>query len=501
MIAKNKIYILNPAYFLRNDVHRAVIGTFDFPDMPNGMYEKNALHIIHPITATMLSFFDGTRTLGQCVQEISNYFGIKSEETEAFISRYINNNEPLCIKYGEDYIVLPIYTIIESGVYVRPELYRVGDFNIDGEVDLKSQRLYKPVKAIIEMNFKCYTDCKYCYADRNNIKSKQIISPDRLISLIREIKNLGIPSIEVNGGEVLLHSQIDQILKVMSECGYHPFISTKIPLNDNKLSLLKLLGFRHIQISLDSINETTLIEHLNVKEGYFAKISHTMELLDEMGFAWQVNTVITKWNSSIEEEVKPLLVYLSKFKNLRSIKFTPMGFPMYKENVVFEQMRASVEDIAKIEQFVNEFNENNGNIDLIFQKPNCKSDYFPKPQLENFNSRSICSANQKGFVVLPNGEVTICEELYWNPHFIIGDIKEQSIMEIWNSERAVNLFYLNQKDIELDSICAICNNFVQCRHFKGVCWKMVIMAYGNDKWSYPDPACPKSPKPNIAFYY
>lgn len=141
MIDKNKIYILNPAYFLRNDVHRAVIGTFDFPDMPNGMYEKNALHIIHPITATMLSFFDGTRTLGQCVQEISIYFGIKSEETEAFISRYINNNEPLCIKYGEDYIVLPIYTIIESGVYVRPELYRVGDFNIDGEVDLKSQRL------------------------------------------------------------------------------------------------------------------------------------------------------------------------------------------------------------------------------------------------------------------------------------------------------------------------------------------------------------------------
>ena len=74
-------------------------------------------------------------------------------------------------------------------------------------------------------------------------------------------------------------------------------------------------------------------------------------------------------------------------------------------------------------------------------------------------------------------------------------------MEIWNSERAVNLFYLNQKDIELDSRCAICNNFVQCRHFKGVCWKMVIMAYGNDKWNYPDPACPKSPNPNIEFYY
>ena len=92
MIDKNNIYILNPAYYLRNDIHRAVIGTFDFPEMPDGMYEKNALHIIHPFTATMLSFFDGTRTLGQCVLEISNHFCIALEEAEAFICRYINNN-------------------------------------------------------------------------------------------------------------------------------------------------------------------------------------------------------------------------------------------------------------------------------------------------------------------------------------------------------------------------------------------------------------------------
>lgn len=67
MIDKDKKYILNPAYFLRNYIHRAVIGSSDFPDMPDGMYEKNSLHIIHPFTAIMLSFFDGTRTLYQCM--------------------------------------------------------------------------------------------------------------------------------------------------------------------------------------------------------------------------------------------------------------------------------------------------------------------------------------------------------------------------------------------------------------------------------------------------
>jgi hypothetical protein len=74
-------------------------------------------------------------------------------------------------------------------------------------------------------------------------------------------------------------------------------------------------------------------------------------------------------------------------------------------------------------------------------------------------------------------------------------------MEIWKSEKAMSLFYLSQNDINNESVCAKCNNFINCRHFKGVCWKMVIMAYGGNKWDYPDPSCPMSPKPGIEFYY
>ena len=500
MIDKTKKYILNPAYFLRNDIRRAIIGTFDFPEMPDGMYEKNSLHIIHPFTATMLSFFDGTRTLEQCVYDISSFFGLSLEETENVVSRYINNNDPLCIKYGEDYIVLPIFTIIEAGNYERTESYQISDFEIDGEVDLHSVRLYKPVKVIVEMNFRCYTDCTYCYADRNNIKAKQTLSPDKLIAFIHEMKDLNIPSLEINGGEVLLHPQIEKILSAMSECGYHPFISTKIPLTAEKLSLLKSLGFKNIQISLDSINEDTLIKHLNVKKGYFDKISKTMELLDEMEFEWQINTVITKYNSSIDNEIAPLLKYLSRFNNLKSIKFNPMGFPMYKDKSLFNELRASLNDLHDIEDYINNVGTYN-KIELIFARPDCKGDYSTKSKSQRFNSRSICSANQKGFVVLPNGEVTICEELYWNPHYIIGNILQQTILNIWTSEKARNLFYMSQKDFTQESNCKTCKNLTQCRHTKGVCWKMVIMAYGQDKWDYPDPSCPISPDPNVEFYY
>lgn len=143
------------------------------------------------------------------------------------------------------------------------------------------------------------------------------------------------------------------------------------PLNKEKLSLLRSLGFKHIQISLDSINEDTLIEHLNVTKGYLDKITNTMELLDEMNFEWQVNTVITKWNSSIKNEIKPLLNYLLKFKNLKSIKFSPMGFPMYVNESTFNEMRTNIDKISEIEKFLH----NKNRIDLIFARSNCKTDY------------------------------------------------------------------------------------------------------------------------------
>lgn len=44
---------------------------------------------------------------------------------------------------------------------------------------------------------------------------------------------------------------------------------------------------------------------------------------------------------------------------------------------------------------------------------------------------------------MPDGKVTICEELYWHPHFIIGDLKKQTLKEIWNSQKAKDIFILN----------------------------------------------------------
>lgn len=75
----------------------------------------------------------------------------------------------------------------------------------------------------------------------------------------------------------------------------------------------------------------------------------------------------------------------------------------------------------------------------------------------------------------------------------MGDLNLNTMKEIWNSTKAHSLFYLKQSEISDDSPCRECTDFNKCRSYKHVCWRDVILAYGKNKWYYPDPFCPRAP--------
>lgn len=90
--------------------------------------------------------------------------------------------------------------------------------------------------------------------------------------------------------------------------------------------------------------------------------------------------------------------------------------------------------------------------------------------------------------------MTICEELYWHPHFIIGSILNNSIQELWQSDKALSLYYVHQSDISEQSACHDCTQFEECRSLKKVCYRDVVQKYGFDKWDFPDAKCPRVQK-------
>ena len=107
-------------------------------------------------------------------------------------------------------------------------------------------------------------------------------------------------------------------------------------------------------------------------------------------------------------------------------------------------------------------------IKIIYETPTCTSQYRIL-KMSEFEKRNRCVANQSGLVILPNGDVTICEELYWHNSFILGNISKSSIEDIWRSDKAQSLFNLKQEDVSKDSNCSKCDIFSRCRYNKGVC--------------------------------
>lgn len=108
----------------------------------------------------------------------------------------------------------------------------------------------------------------------------------------------------------------------------------------------------------------------------------------------------------------------------------------------------------------------------------------------HFFNRAFCSGLFSSLYILPDGQVTMCEQLYWNKRFIIGNVKSNSILEIWNSKEAKSLYEIKQEDFPEDSLCHSCGKFKECRTFRQVCYRDIIRKYGSQKWYYPDVKCP-----------
>jgi radical SAM protein with 4Fe4S-binding SPASM domain len=220
-------------------------------------------------------------------------------------------------------------------------------------------------------------------------------------------------------------------------------------------------------------------------------------LYDKYNIQLKINTIITKHNCDFIL-IDNLLSFLLKHNHINEITIGVAGYsinnscsnylselaPSLNEiNSLLKKLRLKYSEIEKINiGDVESFEDN-----FRFEK----SDFFTK---------AVCTGNLHQFYLLPDGKVTLCEELYWHPKFILGDLTKQSIMEMWQGKQAIDFYNISQDDFKNDSACKTCDEFDYCHLNASVCWKEVMESYGKDKWYYPDPRCPKAPEPKIKKY-
>jgi radical SAM protein with 4Fe4S-binding SPASM domain len=322
--------------------------------------------------------------------------------------------------------------------------------------------------------------------------------------IIKEAKELGMRQFDPCGGELLLYENWETLIKELIDAGYRPYISTKIPISENDIKKLKDLGQKEIQLSIDSIRGDELKNILKVDLNYIEKIKKTLKYLEKEKMDVYINSQITNFNNNTEH-IKHMLEYFLTFNNIKRIKVGHIGRSIYLDPDVYANISSTYDNIKKIEDLVELYKNKYHDIDISFSGYSKKDKYISddlKIKAKNYNERVKCSGNFYGFIILPNGKVTICEELYFHPAFIIGNLKNQSIMEVWNSKRALELYRLPKEKIRKESACKTCpqDEYERCRQIKGVCWKEILSAYNHENWDYPDPKCPHAPIPLNKFW-
>jgi radical SAM protein with 4Fe4S-binding SPASM domain len=325
---------------------------------------------------------------------------------------------------------------------------------------------------------------------------------DRLKELIQEARELQMRYINITGGELFLYKHWEVLLSELLANGLVPYISTKCPINERTINKLKDMGLKKIQVSIDSIMPEELTRMLQVKPDYPAKLMETLKKLDEKGFEIFTNTQITSTNDG---NIPQLLDFLLTLKNIKRINMGAAAFSLYLGEAKYKEYRVSLEKLEQLKMRLEDLNKQCWeNITINFAGYSDKNgliDKAPEEKKKSFGERARCSGNFYSFTILPDGKVTICEELYWHPKFIIGDLSKQSIEEVWNSKPALELYNISRDMIKDKSPCKTCPEFDPCHKIKGVCWKEVLYAYGEENWDYPDPKCPYAVKPIREYYF
>lgn len=486
----NAKYILNSEYILRTDKNRIILAS-----------KKESSHshcvFVHPTWALVLSYFDGMKCLNETIKAVSAIVNISEQKFIHTITPFIENTQHFCIEYDHQKFWFPEQVIVKNEKEEKRTDPDVESLLIEPPYDFATLRLNIPLSVMLVLNTKCVTDCIYCYADKMTRHTQMPL--DKILNLIDEAYTSGIKGFDLSGGEIFTCKGWDAILKKIYERGYNPYISTKVPLTEEEIDRLYEVGTRQIQISLDALNPQLLRKTLKVPLDYCDKMKNTIINLDRRGFSLIIKSVLTRATCTVEN-LKQLVEFMETIPNIGQYTYTPVGYSHYKSVEDFNAFKPTMEQILDMEEYFEHIQQTNPHFKLR-RDTGAVSDGAECGNARAFNARSICSGNVYEMVILPDGQVTICEELYWNPDFIIGDVTKNSLQEVWESARAMSLWKLDQKMIPAESACHTCDDFEGCRYHEGVCWKELIAVYGKDNWLFPDYRCPKAPDPIYPIFY
>ncbi|WP_066501425.1 radical SAM/SPASM domain-containing protein [Abyssisolibacter fermentans] len=304
----------------------------------------------------------------------------------------------------------------------------------------------------VRLTSRCNLNCLHCYA-ADWFTEKYELDFQTVKSIITQAVDLGCEIVTFTGGEPLVHENIYDLIAFCMELDLKVSIETNGTLIDENM-LIKIP-------KPDKISFKVSYDGEKMRDNLSADIvKDKLKLLVKHGFKVKAQTVITQINVGNVEQIFDFTQSLGIINRVflgHSRTGNAKELPLFK-----------VDELLKLKE-------------RLLQKYSHLTIELP-PRLSGKYQKG-CGWGVSRCEIMPNGDVTSCAPLtFARRDFIAGNIKENSLEELWNSKHFITIRELKQEQFK--GICSTCEFWEKCR---GSC-RSISASIGGDILS-PYPYC------------
>lgn len=353
-----------------------------------------------------------------------------------------------CISYKEERVFNNVYDDF---------LNTIKGYFLEGESSLF------PYIAKLEITNGCNLRCRHCNVlVKRGLSHKDDLTTNQCLNLIDQLKDLGVVMLIVTGGEPFFRKDFLKIVKHAKSKNMCLYIhSNGLLIKDTDIKLLKNIlhpKLDTIQISLDGATKETN-EKIRGKNTFDKTINIMYKLIQA-----DINVFVNF--TPIKENFFELPKIFKLCESLGVSQFLCGKFqvndPVHLSLVSpeYEMLKAISEtiDLAKDSRTKFSFEYNLSIIDMT-----CS--LFAEKYLDKFvpsNSDKIlkCTDDLNRISISYNGKVGICTKACNCPEFSLGDIKKNSLKDIWD-RRFDNIIYKGRPAEK--TLCKACKYLDYCQ--------------------------------------
>ncbi len=314
---------------------------------------------------------------------------------------------------------------------------KLKNFNFNEKVHLQPDQIKKinnnlrpfPLTVEIDLTNHCNHRCSFCVWGEHISTDKSSLKKKNLVDCINGMKKLGAKAITfTGGGEPMIHKDFYEILIMSKNIGFDCGLITNGSVITEKNAELLLKNLNWLRISISGGDKDSYFKVQG--KDHFELVCKNLNIMSEKKEKLKSKTKLGLRMLITEENVHTLYNLAQIIHEIKGINYLQIA-PDHDndDNGKFWHGNVVKKEKNKAEKILKE-----KNIDFITSGFEILNTNDTEKQ-NTLNIPSKCFAHFYQVALMADGNVAFCKNARFDKNFIIGNINEDSIEKIWNSDK------------------------------------------------------------------